>query len=246
MPAGYDNLVAVILAGGLGTRIRGVLGDVPKPMAPVNGRPFVEWVVRYLACHGVSRVVLSTGYHAEVLASHFASQPVEDVHVTCVAEPSPMGTAGGFVNVTRHIAHLPKSWLIVNGDSLALASLTPLLSALEHPDCEAGILGVRMEEASRYGTIREDEQGYLSAFVEKRPGSGVINAGVYAFSEAVVRTFPDRVPLSFELEVFPDLIQRGARIKVCVEEAPFLDIGTPDSLRLADGFIDRHHHCFRN
>src|SRR4051812_31869760 len=92
------SVAAVVLAGGFGTRIRHLLPGIPKPMAPVAGRPFIEHVVRYLAKGGVREIVLSTGYLAEVVASHFASQPVTDARVCCVPETEPLGTAGGFVH----------------------------------------------------------------------------------------------------------------------------------------------------
>ena len=93
-----EQITAVVLAGGFGTRIKHLLGDLPKPMASVNGKPFVEWVVRYLAAQGIRNVILSTGHLAETVEKHFASQPVKNVCVTCVPETTPLGTAGGFLN----------------------------------------------------------------------------------------------------------------------------------------------------
>ena len=93
-----SQITAVVLAGGFGKRIRHLLPVIPKPMAPVNGRPFLEWVVRYLAAQKIRRVILSTGHLAEIVAKHFQSQPVKNVRVTCVPEAEPLGTAGGFLN----------------------------------------------------------------------------------------------------------------------------------------------------
>jgi D-glycero-alpha-D-manno-heptose 1-phosphate guanylyltransferase len=97
-----------------------------------------------------------------------------------------------------------------------------------------------MTEASRYGTILQNERSELAGFNEKKPGAGVINAGVYLFRANIVESFPAQTPLSFETDVFPALIARKVRLKVCVTDAPFLDIGIPESLRLAEGFIGRH------
>lgn len=238
------EVIAVILAGGFGTRIRQALGDLPKPMAPVNGRPFVEWVVRYLAHQGIRRVVLSTGYRAEIVEAHFRTQPVSAVEVRCVPETSPLGTAGGFLNAIRHTEEAPAGWLVLNGDSLALASLSTLLSLLSRPGCAGGLLGVRMPDASRYGTLHSDGHGHLERFLEKRPGAGVINAGTYLFPHSTIQRFPDHTPLSFETDVFPALIQQGARMAVCVETAPFLDIGIPESLAQAAAFIHENIGAF--
>lgn len=236
--------MAVILAGGFGTRVQHLLPDLPKPMASVNGRPFLEWAVRYLAKQGVRRVVLSTGHRAETVESHFRQQPVPGVAVRCVSESRPLGTAGGFVHATRAATEAPRAWLVLNGDSLALAPLPMLLASLADDGIGGAILGVPVSDASRYGTVEQNAAGELIAFKEKRPGSGIINAGVYLFRHEVVQAFPDVVPLSFEREVFPALTARGVRLKVCVTGAAFLDIGTPETLPLATAFIREHADFF--
>jgi len=240
-----EQITAVVLAGGLGTRLRSVLPDLPKPMAPVNGRPFVEWVVRYLAAQGIQRVVISTGYRADVIASHFEREPVRGVSVRCVAEPESLGTAGGFLYSVRATAEPPAAWLVVNGDSLTLAPLQSLFAGLEDPEVNGSLLAIAVPDASRYGTVEANARGELIAFHEKRPGSGLINAGVYLFRAALVEAFPGGKPLSFERDVFPFLVREGRRIKVCVTQADFLDIGTPESLPMAEGFVREHAGWFQ-
>jgi D-glycero-alpha-D-manno-heptose 1-phosphate guanylyltransferase len=242
--AAPEQIVAVVLAGGLGTRIRHLLPNLPKPMASVCERPFIEWVIRYLAAQNVRRIVISTGYRGDVIERHFASKPVKEVAVQCIAEPEPLGTAGGFLNAVQASGYRPRAWLVLNGDSLALAPLGSLLGALNEAECSGALLGVSMNDASRYGAITSDSKQQLLRFEEKQPGSGVINAGVYLFRHAVVEAFPTQVPLSFEKEVFPDLIARKAHLKVCVVEAPFLDIGTPESLRCAETFVSENRGHF--
>jgi len=234
-----DQVTAVVLAGGLGARIQHLLPHLPKPMASVAGKPFLEWVVRYLARQNIRRVIISTGYLAETVERHFATQPVRTVAVRCVPETAPLGTAGGFLNAARASGERPAAWLVLNGDSLALAPLDGLWHALAEPDVDGAILGVPMPDASRYGTIVQDAESSLIGFKEKQPGEGVINAGVYLFRASVVESFPAHLPLSFERDVFPALIARKVRLKVCVTAAPFLDIGTPESLPLAEDFIRR-------
>jgi D-glycero-alpha-D-manno-heptose 1-phosphate guanylyltransferase len=245
-PLAPNECVAVILAGGFGTRIQHLLQHLPKPMAPVNGRPFVEWAVRYLAKQGIRRVVLATGHLAETVEHHFESRPVRGVRVRCVAETTPLGTAGGFRNAAVGSGESAQAWLVLNGDSLALASLEPMFQALADEGVEGALLGVPMPDASRYGTIERNASGDLIGFNEKRPGAGVINAGVYLFRESLVRLFPSRAPLSFEQDVFPALAARGVRLKVCVTQAPFLDIGTPESLPLAEAFVRENAAFFES
>ena len=238
-----DQITAVVLAGGFGTRVRHLLPDIPKPMAPVSGRPFLEWVIRYLAAQKIRNVILSTGHLAETVAGHFQSQPVAGVKTRCVPETKPLGTAGGFLNAI-HGVEKTDAFLVLNGDSLAPARLDEMVASLDEPQAAGAILGVRVADASRFGTILENGRGDLTGFNEKKPGAGVINAGVYLFRDFAIDLFPDKTPLSFETEVFPALIAGGVRLKVCVTDAPFLDIGTPESLPLAEEFIRRTAHLF--
>ena len=142
-----DQVTAVVLAGGHGTRVRHLLPDLPKPMAPVNGKPFLEWVVRYLAKQGIRRAVLSTGFLAETIEHHFHAQPVKAATVRCVPETKPLGTAGGFLNAVRATAEKSPAWLVLNGDSLALAPLDEMFRALAAPGIEGAVLGLPVPES---------------------------------------------------------------------------------------------------
>ena len=235
-----EQITAVVLAGGFGTRIKHLLGDLPKPMAPVNGKPFVEWVVRYLAKQGVRNVILSTGHLAETVERHFAPQPVKNVRVFCVPETTPLGTAGGFLNAAHSAREKPAAWMVLNGDSLVVAPLEKFFATLNHAENEGAILGVPMADASRFGTLSQNVSGDLIGFNEKKPGAGNINAGVYLFRDSALKKFPAKTPLSFEVDVFPTLISGGAKLKTVFSEAPFLDIGTPESLPQAEGFIQNN------
>jgi NDP-sugar pyrophosphorylase family protein len=235
-----EEITAVVLAGGFGRRIQHLLPDLPKPMVPVNGRPFLEWVVRYLAAQKIHRVILSTGHLAAAVEKHFHPQPVKNVRVSCVPETRPLGTAGGFLNAIPGVAEKPAAWLVLNGDSLAPAPLAQMFQLLDDPDCDGAILGVRVTDASRFGTILQNANGDLTGFNEKKPGAGIINAGVYLFRPPVVEKFHRKMPLSFETDVFPMLIHGGARLKTIVTDVPFLDIGTPESLPQAESFIRKN------
>jgi NDP-sugar pyrophosphorylase family protein len=240
MSVEWNQVVAVVLAGGFGTRVQHLLPDMPKPMAPVAGRPFLEWVVRYLARQGVREVVLSTGFRAEVVERHFAGNPVPGTRCLCVREEQPLGTAGGFLHAANSSGSRPAAWLVLNGDSLALAALDPLRLALDDNATAGALLGRAVEDAARFGTLVTDARGDLARFDEKRPGRGVINAGVYLLCHQLLAAFGAERPLSFEREVFPALIAGGARLRVEAVECPFLDIGTPETLPEAEGFVRGH------
>lgn len=240
VPVSSEQTTAVILAGGFGTRIKHLLGDLPKPMAPVNGKPFLEWVVRWLAAQNIRRVVLSTGYLTETIEKHFSAQPVAGVTVSCVPETTPLGTAGGFLNAVQQSNINSAAWLLVNGDTLAFATIADAISELQNESTAGVIFGREVPDTSRYGSLVSDATGRLECFAEKRPGQGVISTGVYLFRDSLVEKFPAKIPLSLEAEVFPALTAAGESLKVLRIHAPFLDIGTPDTLREADIFIQQN------
>ena len=244
MNVSVAQIEAVVLAGGFGTRLRSVLTDLPKPMAPVRGRPFLEWVVRYLAIHGILKIRISTGYLGEKIAAHFDGQPVDGVHVTCIAEPEPLGTAGGFLNAVGEGLQRPQAWLVLNGDSLAFGAIEAMAELLNRTGAEGVLLGVKMHDASRYGTLSVDSAGDVSGFEEKRAGAGLINAGVYLFRDGLLDRFPVQRPLSFETAVFPELLGSKVSLKVLETTGPFLDIGIPESLASAEAFISANQNQF--
>ncbi len=228
---------AVLLAGGLGTRIRHLAPQVPKPMISVAGKPFLEWVIGYWRTQGVTRVAVSLGHLAEVAEAYLATRAPDGIEVIALPEPRPMGT-GGAVRFAAARLDAGDTFVTANADSLAVADTVPAWRMLEQDDSIDGVvLGVRVEDAGRYGTLVADGQGWLTGFREKAPGAGLINAGVYFFRRRLLERFADKTPLSMENEVFPELIRTGARLHVLGVDAPFLDIGTPESLERAHAFV---------
>ncbi|MBL8179253.1 MAG: NTP transferase domain-containing protein [Bryobacterales bacterium] len=228
------DLTALLLAGGFGTRIRELYPDVPKPMIPVLGEPFLEWAIRYWKRQGAGRFVLSLGHLAEVAEHYFAHR----AEVATIRETTPLGT-GGAVLFAAAEAQLSDPFVVANGDSLVLADVSTALAAIAQDGVDGVVLGVAVEDASRYGSLAVDEAGRLLGFHEKRPGRGLINGGVYFFRRATLDRFPRKQPLSMELDVFPALLAAGADLRVVGVQAPFLDIGTPESVRQAEEFVRR-------
>ena len=243
MSVELDDVTAVVLAGGQGTRVRHLLPGLPKPMASIAGRPFLEWAVRYLAHQGIKQVVISTGFLSEVIERHFQQNPVPGVATQCVVEGTPMGTGGGFLHAARTSGRKPSVWLVMNGDSLVFADLSEAMVPLADTNISAVIIGRSVPDASRYGTLARGTAGELLRFEEKRPGAGVINSGIYLLRDSLLEKFPAQTPLSFEKDVFPSWLAGGIRIQTVVTEAPFLDIGTPETLPQAEPFIlaNRRH-----
>jgi D-glycero-alpha-D-manno-heptose 1-phosphate guanylyltransferase len=235
-----NNATAVVLAGGLGTRVRHLAPAVPKPMIAVCGRPFVEWVVRHLQRQGIRNVVLSTGFLGDIVERHFVKKPVAGVRTVCVAEPSALGTGGSFLYAARQSGARPEVWVVLNGDSLVLTDLAEAARLLGEPEVQGVLVGVPVPDSSRYGSLNFDGMKRLTGFEEKKSGAGVINAGLYLLKPSLLAEFPSACPLSFERDVFAHWLAQGLDLRVHVTQAPFFDMGTPESLPLAEPFIANH------
>jgi NDP-sugar pyrophosphorylase family protein len=224
--------------------VQHLLPNLPKPMAMAAGKPFLEWVVRFLAKQSFTDLTISTGYRPETIAAHFDRLALPGIEIRCEAEPVPLGTAGGFLHAIGRRAEEPGTWLVSNGDSLVLADLGPMLEMAANGEAEAVILGLHAADCSRYGSLQADSHGRLLKFSEKHPGAGLINAGIYLFTAGLFQQFPSSRPLSFETGVFPTLLAAGARIAVSSTSAPFLDIGTEETLSSAGQFVTANRGYF--
>lgn len=231
-----DQTTAILLVGGRGTRIQGHFPDLPKPLVPAADRPFLYWIMSWLAAQGVHHMVLSTGYLAEKIDAWAKSGDVpKNLLIDTCLEESALGTGGGALNCLS-LARDPV--LILNGDSLLATSIQPLFDALADPQIDAAILANSVDDTSRFGSLDINSDGFLLGFHEKRAGAGSINAGVYLFRRRVLEVFPVGENLSMEYDVLPTLLRQHARIKVCdTKDAPFLDIGTPETVAQASHFI---------
>ncbi len=233
---------AIILAGGLGTRIRHLLDGRPKPLAIVAGRPFLEWVIRFLGKQGIRNMIISAGYRAEMIADFCAGFPIRGIHPRCVTETTPQGTAGGFLEAMA--SDQSPAWLVCNGDSLVCADLRGFIAELDDSEIDGALIALEVADGSRYGNLRFDEHSNLTAFDEKAGNSNLINGGIYLLRPRLLADFPQKRPLSFETEVFPALVRAGARIRLHRVSAPFIDIGTEASLQEAENFIQTNQEHF--
>ena len=226
---------AVILAGGLGTRIRRFLDGPPKPLAVVSGKPFLAWLIAYLAYQGITDVIVSAGYRAEMLAEFCAGHSAPNIRVRCVAETEPQGTAGGFLQAIA--GDDGETWLVCNGDTFVGADFRAFIRELDDHTLDGALIGLRSDDSARYGNLQCDGQSNLLSFNEKTPGGGLISAGVYLLRRALLDSFPQKRPLSFETDVFPALLQAGKKIRVHEVRAAFIDIGTEQTFREAESFF---------
>ena len=217
---------AVILAGGLGTRLHSVIGDLPKPLAPVQGRPFLEYQVKMLTASGFTRLVLCVGYRNELIQAHFGDGTAFGAQIIYSIEHQALGTAGA---LRQAQSHLDDTFLVLNGDTYFSADLSLLVKSHTAAQALATIALVRTLNAGRYGHVSLDADGYIAHFNEKgNSDPGFINAGVYIFSSAALRNLSDQIPLSLETQAFPELA-RQKLLRGCVLKGYFVDIGTPES-----------------
>jgi NDP-sugar pyrophosphorylase family protein len=204
-------------------------------MITCRGRPFLEWVIQYLMHQGIRRFVVSLGHLAEVAQGYFRQRPTDGVAIETVREPAPLGTGGGCRFAWDAVPD--SDALVANGDSLLLADLGPAWEVFDRPDVDGVLLGLPQEDASRYGTLGVGPDGRLLSFQEKRPGPGIINGGVYLLKGWLRLALPAGMPLSIERDVFPHWLGLGVDLRVVSCPAPFLDIGTRESLQEAEQFL---------
>jgi NDP-sugar pyrophosphorylase family protein len=225
-------LPALVLCGGLGTRLRSVVADRPKALALVNDEPFLGHVLYYLARQGCREVVLSTGYLGEMIEDYAGTGSRWGVRVQYAREPEPLGT-GGAIRFAAERAGLTSSFFVLNGDTFFSGSLERLSSFHQSKgNACATIALVEVPSAERYGAVQRDEaSGAVTAFQEKQEGLhqglNLINAGVYVVEPELVESIPVGRNVSLERDVFPRWIGWGLYGKV-FPDAAFLDIGTPE------------------
>lgn len=221
-----ENMTAVILAGGLGTRLRSVVPDKPKVLADVGGRPFIEYLLDQLAQEGVQSVVLCTGYMGDQLQHRFGTA-YKTMALCYSREPHPLGT-GGALRLALPMLE-SDTVLVLNGDSYCGARLNELMIWHAERQSQATILLTETDDTRRYGRVQIDEEGRILQFLEKTDtqGPGWVNAGIYLMKRQMIQSIETERAVSIEREVFPDWIGKGLHGFRC--DGRLWDIGVPDA-----------------
>ncbi len=237
-----NDIDTVVLAGGLGTRIRDALGDTPKLLAPIGGAPFLDYLVNRQKLFCARRVILGLGHLADKVISYLDADPPDGIFtgidIVTMIEPEPLGTAGALRFLAPEIDTDPV--LVMNGDSFIDTDLCEFVGAHRQSGAEASILAAEIGDTSRYGRLKISPQGRLEAFLEKdetqsggRAGPGIINAGVYLFSGQMMKRIATMEGPSLETDVFEAL--PPGTLHAVTSNGAFIDIGTPEDLaRAAD------------
>jgi mannose-1-phosphate guanylyltransferase len=224
-PAEVD---AIVLVGGIGTRLRPLTLSAPKPMLPTAGLPFLTHLLSRIADAGIEHVVLGTSYKAGVFESEFGDGSKLGLQIDYVVEDEPLGTGGGIANVSEKLRH--DTALVFNGDVLSGADLGALLGCHESNGADVTLHLVRVGDPRAFGCVPTDSEGMVTAFLEKTqdPPTDQINAGCYVFKREVIDRFPKGRALSVEREVFPRLLADGLRVCGYVDSTYWRDMGTPE------------------
>lgn len=231
-----NDVKAVILVGGLGTRLRSVVPATPKVLAPIGDGSFLELLIRQLRSQAIRQLVMCTGYLADQIETTFGDGTMWSVSVEYSREEIPLGTAGALKLAQRYLENVSE-FLVLNGDSFLQTNFQDLMRFhCTHPDAAATMAVVRVEDAGRYGTVDADANGRVENFAEKTGShaSGLVNGGIYVFNHTIWQYIPQG-PSSLERDVFPRLVHRG--VYAYEQRGTFIDIGTPSDYARAQELL---------
>ncbi len=225
-----QDIDVIILAGGMGTRLKSVISDIPKPMAPINDIPFLEYLIRSLANQSFQRIIISTGYKGEVIENYFG-EGSNDVSVDYYHEVEPLGT-GGAIKAALSQSTTDKV-LILNGDTFFNIDIQSLVEF--HNNCRADIsIAMRMvEDEDRYGSLNLDEENRVLEFTEKvHTDKGYINGGIYLINCELFNSHDLPEKFSLENDFFAKYVE-SLKIYGKAYNDYFIDIGIPEDYEKA-------------
>jgi mannose-1-phosphate guanylyltransferase len=227
--------VGILLVGGFGTRLKPLTSELPKPMLPVAGLPVTEHQILAAKAAGIHTLVLATSYLSEVFTPYFGDGAQWGIKILYAVEDEPLGT-GGAIRYAAELLNLDQLGdepiVVFNGDVLSRHSIADQISFHQSKGADVTLHLIDVEDARAFGCVPTDEDGRVSAFLEKmdNPVTNSINAGCYIFSPSVITMIPLGTVVSIERETFPALVASGRPIFGYKEEAYWLDVGTPAAL----------------
>jgi mannose-1-phosphate guanylyltransferase len=223
--------VAILLVGGFGTRLMPLTKNTPKPMLTVAGLPVTEHQIAMAKAAGITEIVLATSYLSEIFTPYFGDGSQWGISIKYAVEKEPLGTGGAIRNAAQLLSS-DESIVILNGDVLSSHNLAEQIRQHEAHDADVTLHLTQVEDARAFGCVPTDGDGRVTAFLEKmdNPVTNQINAGCYVFNPRVLSAIPLNTVVSVERETFPQLVANKAAVYGYVENAYWLDIGTPRAL----------------
>ncbi len=230
---------AIVLVGGLGTRLQGIVTDVPKPMAPVGGVPFLDILLERLLQHSVvERVVLAVGYKRDVVQAYFGDRAYNRKVVYAI-EKSLLGTGGAIRNALAHTRS--HEVLVVNGDTLFEVDIAAMIASHRAHQANLTLALKPMRDFNRYGTVRLNDEQRVIGFDEKKyQAEGLINGGVYLMNQTLFDGLANPLPNKFSFETdFLEVYLQQLKIYGFPSSGYFIDIGIPDDYNRAQQELEK-------
>lgn len=227
----------LILAGGFGTRLREAVSSVAKPMAPINGRPFLEYLMDYWIEQGIYRFILSIGYLGDNVKNHFGER-YQSASIEYVHEATPLGTGGALQLALRDISWSGKCALLINGDTWFPVDLELMMKHALKQNKPLTVALKTMEHSDRYSRVLVDIDGTIKKFNIKNDDHALINAGCYLFNVEEIRNALTEYSSEFSLEndFLVDYATSG-NVGSSIQDHPFLDIGIPEDYWRASEYL---------
>lgn len=231
-----EKVDAIILAGGLGTRLRGVAGDLPKVLLPVNGKPFLDILLSHLDTSGmIGRAILAVGYRAEKVIEYYRDSRAFSFPIVFSVETKLLGTGGAIRKAMGHAE--TETIFAMNGDSYVDVNLEAMAAAHRAKKAAMTVVIKEVPDASRYGRVLLAGDGRLVAFEEKKndPAGGYVNAGVYLFNRNLVSAVEEDRVLSWEKDLLPGFLSES--VYGFISRGKFIDIGIPETYNISGDYL---------
>lgn len=216
-------MTAIVLAGGFGTRLKSVLNNVPKPMADINGKPFLLYLFEILHKYNITTVILSVGYKQEIIKNYF-NDKYKNISILYSCEDTPLGT-GGAIKKALELVEIDKNVLVINGDTFFDINFETFFNSNKNYNLSLCIKP--MKNFDRYGSVKIKENKIIS-FLEKKPiKEGYINTGIYCINKNIFKNIKEKI---FSFETF---LEKQKDIYCYIDDGYFIDIGIPEDYEKA-------------
>ena len=227
---------SIIMVGGLGTRLREVVPDLPKPMVSINGKPFLDLILSLLnKCGSIERVILAVGYMADKIIERYEKSSEYSFEILFSVEEKFLGTGGAIKNALKYTE--TNNVLVLNGDSFVEVDLYDFLKKHLQTNADMTIVLKELKNTNRYGSVKIDEDNKITCFEEKKTGlsKGLINAGVYMIKKTLFDSIKEQTVISLEKELLPVFIKKD--VFGYIGKGKFIDIGIPENYRIAGKYL---------
>lgn len=223
---------AIIMAGGVGTRLKPLTNEIPKPMIPIIDKPVMEYILKLLKKHNITDIAVTVGYKAEKIMEYFGNGNRFGVDINYFVEKEPLGTAG---SVRGALNFIQDEVVIISGDAYTNINLDELIHAHREKNARVTIAVTRVNNAMGYGLVKVDEKGQIVKFIEKptTPIAGLVNTGIYVINRELVKNFREGF-LDFGMDVFPNL---KSGLYAHTTNCYWSDIGTLGSYYLTNHYV---------